>query len=366
MQTAPGLSATPVEITPGAAKFDLTISVARRDSGLEGYVEYDAGLFEPSTIARMMVHFETLLAGAAANPDLLVSALPLISADEERQAWIEWNDTARALPERTSLWDVFQGRARRDPSAPAIRSPQGCWSYATLAERASTISRQLFGAGVRRGDGVGVLMDPSASFVAAVLGILAAGGVYVPLDPAHPAQRCLQMVRDARVCIVLTEPGLRVDGVENVEIDDGKWRGDGRAVVRDHTESTPSDVACVLGTYSATEAITRALAGTGFGLVSTGGGRTLTIRRSLIVPATARPAVQPLITPVALRAAPVAAAAAVTPNPEVLARVTVKGAKRPGVVTMRIGEVIPPGLPRREAERRVWEAINALERDPAR
>lgn len=43
-----------------------------------------------------------------------------------------------------------------------------------------------------------------------------------------------------------------------------------------------------------------------------------------------------------------------------------KGAKRPGVVTMRIGEVIPPGLPRREAERRVWEAINALERDPAR
>ena len=39
-----------------------------------------------------------------------------------------------------------------------------------------------------------------------------------------------------------------------------------------------------------------------------------------------------------------------------------KGAKHPGIVTFRFGDPIPPGLPRREAERRVWEAINALER----
>nr|WP_315249134.1 TonB-dependent receptor [uncultured Duganella sp.] len=87
----------------------------------------------------------------------------------------------------------------------------------------------------------------------------------------------------------------------------------------------------VNGTYSATEAINRALDGTGFELVSTSGGRTLTIRRALIVPAAARPAVQPLMTPVALRAAPVAAAAAAAPNTELLARVTVQGARHPGV-----------------------------------
>lgn len=84
----------------------------------------------------------------------------------------------------------------------------------------------------------------------------------------------------------------------------------------------------VNGNYSATEAITRALEGTGFELVSAGGGRTLTIRRALTVPAVARPAVQAVITPVALRT-PAAAAAAEAPNNEVLARVTVSGTKRP-------------------------------------
>lgn len=87
----------------------------------------------------------------------------------------------------------------------------------------------------------------------------------------------------------------------------------------------------VNGSYSATEAISRALEGTGFELVSAGGGRTLTIRRAPVVPAASRPAQTPVITPVALRTAPVAAAAAAAPAPEVLARVTVKGAKRPGV-----------------------------------
>jgi iron complex outermembrane receptor protein len=86
----------------------------------------------------------------------------------------------------------------------------------------------------------------------------------------------------------------------------------------------------VSGNYSATEAITRALEGTGFELVSAGGGRTLTIRRALTVPAVTRPAVQAVITPVALRTAPVAAAAAAVAGNEVLARVTVKGEKRSG------------------------------------
>ncbi|WP_343732814.1 TonB-dependent receptor [Duganella sp.] len=84
----------------------------------------------------------------------------------------------------------------------------------------------------------------------------------------------------------------------------------------------------VNGNYSATEAITRALEGTGFELVSAGGGRTLTVRRALTVPAVARPAVQAVMTPAALRTPALAVAAAEAPNNEVLARVTVSAAKR--------------------------------------
>jgi iron complex outermembrane receptor protein len=86
----------------------------------------------------------------------------------------------------------------------------------------------------------------------------------------------------------------------------------------------------VHGNYSATEAISRALEGTGFELASTGGGRTLTIRRALAVPAPTRPLVQAVMTPVALRAPAAAVAAAEAPNTEVLARVTVNATRRPG------------------------------------
>jgi len=86
----------------------------------------------------------------------------------------------------------------------------------------------------------------------------------------------------------------------------------------------------VNGNYSATEAIERALEGTGFELVSAGGGRTLTIRRAVASPAVSRVPLQAVLTPVALRTTAAVAAVSSTPNNEVLAQVTVKGAKRPG------------------------------------
>ena len=248
----PGLSATPVEISTGAAKSDLTLSMAWRHDGLDGYVEYDAGVFDASTIARMMEHFEILLSRVVTDPDRKISSLPLISDAEERQAWAGWNDTARVLPASASLWTLFDTRARRNPSAPAIRWSGGEWSYGVLVERATAIARHLSGAGIRRGDRIGVLMDPSASLVAAVIGILAAGSVYVPLDPRHPSSRWLQIVRDAGVRLVLRQPGCSVDHVENVEIRDGEWRTDGETGEIDGLEGEPDDVACVMYTSGST------------------------------------------------------------------------------------------------------------------
>jgi iron complex outermembrane receptor protein len=85
----------------------------------------------------------------------------------------------------------------------------------------------------------------------------------------------------------------------------------------------------VNGNYSATEAIAHALEGTGFELASSGGGRTLTIRRAVLVPAAARPA-QPVMAPVVLRQPVAAAAPVAAPASDVLTRVTVSGARRPG------------------------------------
>jgi len=73
----PGLRFTPEPIHTETARLDLTLSLHDNKAALEGEIEYNADLFEANTIARMYLHFETLLEGIVANPDCRVRDLPL-------------------------------------------------------------------------------------------------------------------------------------------------------------------------------------------------------------------------------------------------------------------------------------------------
>ena len=91
------------------AKFDLTLELAESDGGISGSVEYSTALFEASTIARWTGGFERLLAGAVVEPDLALSALPLLDA-AERQQLVEWSGVRRPYPRR-GLNELFEEQA---------------------------------------------------------------------------------------------------------------------------------------------------------------------------------------------------------------------------------------------------------------
>ncbi|MEU6078361.1 amino acid adenylation domain-containing protein [Micromonospora sp. NPDC047074] len=201
------LAGVAVERVPApwrTAKFDLTLSFARRaDGGLNGLVEYATALFDRDTVARLAGHYVRLLRDATAAPDTRLSRLELLTGDERRQVLREWNATAGPEP-AGSVPELFARRAARHPDAEAVSFGPHRLSYRELDERANRLAHHLRAAGVGPERVVAVCMERGADVVVALLAVLKAGGVYVPIDPEHPAERLAFMLDDARAHLIVT------------------------------------------------------------------------------------------------------------------------------------------------------------------
>ena len=130
----PGLSVEVLEIHTGSAKFDLSIELLERDGRLVGWFEYDNGLFEEETIARMAGHFQTLLEGAVNDPDRRVSELRLLTEAERHRLLVELNATAQPVA-RATLPALFEIQAARTPEAVAVLCGEEAISYVELNAR---------------------------------------------------------------------------------------------------------------------------------------------------------------------------------------------------------------------------------------
>ncbi|MEU8231341.1 amino acid adenylation domain-containing protein [Actinoplanes sp. NPDC048967] len=123
-----------------------------------------------------------------------------------------WNNHTRPATTSTAVAD-FAAQARRTPDALALVAGETRLTYRELSGRVHAVARHLRERGVRAEDVVGIGMPRSADMVIAVLGVMAAGGAFVPVDPAWPAQRREQVLAEARAALVLTElpPGVAED-----------------------------------------------------------------------------------------------------------------------------------------------------------
>ena len=153
--------------------------------GLVLSAEYSTPTFERSTIERMLRHFQTLLAGIVEDADRSILALQLMGDAEQRQVVERWNTTVCELADAGGVQRLFEAQASRQPDAPAVVDHERCWTYGELDRRANQLARHLQANGVGSESRVGICLDRSCELVMAVLGVLKAGGSYVPLDPAY-------------------------------------------------------------------------------------------------------------------------------------------------------------------------------------
>lgn len=159
--------------------------------------QYNGGLFESATIARMLGHLQTVLSGMVASPEGPISSLPLLTAAERQQLLVEWNQTDQDYPQTQCIHQLFEEQADRVPDKVAVSFAEESLTYAELNGRANQLASYLRTLGVGPEVLVGLCVERSLEMLVGLLGILKAGGGYVPLDPAYPEERLTYMLSDA-------------------------------------------------------------------------------------------------------------------------------------------------------------------------
>jgi amino acid adenylation domain-containing protein len=233
----PGVAVELVDVDTGTAKFDLTLQLAEEgDGGASGGMEYACALFDAATVDRLLVHLQTLLEGAVAAPESPLSELPLLSA-AERAELAAWTRPRNPVPPPLLVHAEVLAQAARTPDVMAVTAAVTGehLSYGELARRARRLARRLRAGGVGPDVPVGLYLERSLDMMVGVLGVLVAGGAYLPLDPSYPAERLRTMLEDARVPVLVTHgPLLRalprgeaqIVRVDEAEVEDVENAGD--------------------------------------------------------------------------------------------------------------------------------------------
>ncbi|HET9281982.1 MAG TPA: amino acid adenylation domain-containing protein [Candidatus Angelobacter sp.] len=187
-----------IELGTKRANFDLELVYSEDDvDGIQGYLEYNTDLFDLSTIDRLLGHYRQLLQSLLAEPGKPITALPLLTGTERRQLLYSWNDSFQKLPENVCFHQVFEQLTKQTPEAVAASCGETCITYHELNARANGLASWLRKKGVNPEAIIALLMDRSIDFLVCMLAVFKAGGVYLPLDPKHPVQRQLQLLRQS-------------------------------------------------------------------------------------------------------------------------------------------------------------------------
>ncbi|MFE7048784.1 amino acid adenylation domain-containing protein, partial [Streptomyces californicus] len=210
----PGLRAGLEDVGSGVAKFDLDFDMQENHgpdgepAGLSGLVEYATDLFDRSTVQDIVDRLARLLRAVVADPDQRLWQTAILAPAERRELLAQW--TAPAPPsERTTVPALFEAAAAAHPEAIAVAEGTERLTYAQLNARANRLAHTLIAQGVGPESVVALALPRSVDLVVGVLGVLKAGGVYLPLDPNYPAERIAFVVEDARPAVVVTS--LRAD-----------------------------------------------------------------------------------------------------------------------------------------------------------
>ncbi|MFF2376610.1 amino acid adenylation domain-containing protein [Streptomyces xiamenensis] len=204
-----GATLRPYPLPQQEGQTDLWIEMgAERDGAYAGVLRYNTDILTADTARELASTFVTTVENLVLNPDVPMGTL--MRGDwrqlDRLAAW--GTGPERELP-AARLPELFRDQARRTPDAVAVTAAGHTWSYGQLRTEVEEIASGLRAAGISAGDRVAVMVERGMPLVAALLGVLSTGAVYVPLDPHLPADRLAYMAQDSRARLLLSEENLR-------------------------------------------------------------------------------------------------------------------------------------------------------------
>ncbi|MFH8737137.1 amino acid adenylation domain-containing protein [Streptomyces sp. NPDC017964] len=225
--TMPGLMSEALPALIGTVRCDLSVQLAPDgQGGLSGRLEYSTELFDRATAKNLASAFETLIASVAAAPDSPLDELDMLAPQAREHIVRDLSGAARGALTGPWVPERFAAQVDAHPDAVAVvEADGGQLTYGQLDVLANRVAHLLTARGVGAEDRVGVLLPGGGALAAAVLGVLKAAAVVLPLDPGYPPARLAQLVEDGAPRLVLSGagstdllPGLDVVDVTGEEV----------------------------------------------------------------------------------------------------------------------------------------------------
>ncbi|HEU4884656.1 MAG TPA: amino acid adenylation domain-containing protein, partial [Longimicrobium sp.] len=254
----PGLAVADADAAGAdTAKFDLSLALWERDGRIAGTLEYATALFEQATAGRFIEYLRRVLAGMAADDAARVDGIAILPPAERARVVEAWNATDATYPADQCIHPLFEMQAARTPRSVAVSHDGDRVTYAELNARANRLAHHLRRRGVGPEVRVAICMERGVEMVVSMLAILKAGGAWVPLDPAHPAERLERMLADSGAVVLLTQDRLRASLPATAGIDvlpvDAEWAAiQAESAENPASGATPDGLAYVIYTSGST------------------------------------------------------------------------------------------------------------------
>ncbi|MCL6459236.1 MAG: amino acid adenylation domain-containing protein, partial [Gorillibacterium sp.] len=215
--SAEGMTIQEEEMLPAAAKFDLTVTVEPGSAGYAVNWAYCDVLFKEESIRRMAVHFEQILEEALGAPRQKIREMEVVTEQEKGQILQVFNEDKAEYDTGITVADMFAEQVRRVPGRIAAVCDGDALTYAELDRRAGRIAAQLRQR-IATEAMVGIRLERELNLVVAILGVVQAGGVYLPIDPDAPAERTGYILADSGVQVLLTSRALYLNALFSGEV----------------------------------------------------------------------------------------------------------------------------------------------------
>ncbi|MBX8478176.1 AMP-binding protein, partial [Pseudomonas cichorii] len=235
--------------------YPLTLSVDDLGEGFELTVLVQNGIGAARVAAYMSTALAELVSALKNTPAAPLHSIPVLPAEELAQLLHGFNATAAEYPLGQTVHGLFEAQVERTPDAVALVFGDEQLSYAELNQRANGLAHHLRSQGVQPDSRVGICVERGTDMVVGLLAILKAGGGYVPLDPAYPAERIAYMLEDSAPAAVLAQSStlelVSAAGVPVINLDKVTWQD--QSVSNPQIEElTPAHLAYVIYTSGST------------------------------------------------------------------------------------------------------------------
>ncbi|MBB3126353.1 amino acid adenylation domain-containing protein/thioester reductase-like protein [Paenibacillus rhizosphaerae] len=167
-------------------------------------IAYARQLFREQTVRKFSRHYVQIVRGALQNADLEISRLPFL-LEEDRAAYTALNDTQMDLPDEPTIVRMMASTVAKYPDRIAVTQDGKKLTYEQLDRQSNRIANMLLSKGLQKGQFVPIFMKRSLETIVCMLGVIKAGGAYIPLDPSHPDERNAYIIADTQTGMILTQ-----------------------------------------------------------------------------------------------------------------------------------------------------------------